>query len=228
MDKLQNERMVLAQVFIARLNHNSRRNRIDLLVCPTQKTSFSSDWFRSAYETTKPRGRAINREPWLKEDVRQSLESALQKHFEKLNVIETKAAFDDWQEVCLTLIEEQTRIDNEAFWSFGRSRKLLNILLKYFYACSYGLGEINVTTRPDHAWVARLSKYFHAPVDRGTLQHVVACSEEARTSLVRCNKLISWWGDMNEQDYALVQRILGTQSVSESVDRVHYEMKYIW
>lgn len=213
-----------ADLFVARICDPTRRGRrVDFLASAPGLNN--NDWHRGAYNASLPQG------------VPKGAKSALNpvtkaKLFKRLCSIPTgfasASAFDQW------FMRECTAISNLAatgapatLWTFGRSQKVLNVFLKYLCVAYHTSDPAFAAFHAANGWIAGMTDYLHAPVDRATIKHLASLKPHGvfGTSAVP----ISWWQPtFNPALYNDAQDALAVAARRCGIIRIHYEMIYIW
>jgi hypothetical protein len=202
--------------FIARIADPARRGKaVDLTL---GAPGFANpEWLRGAYITTLARNK--------REGLSTAARAAIGHHVATWPLAHlSKAAFDHWHSGEITALSGLVaHHDPSAFWSYGRSQKFINILLKY--ACTAfhsGLPHF-AAYRAGNLGIGAMTPWLHAPVDRYTLKH--AANLPRGTSGWR---YLAWSKMLTPRHYSSIQTALAAASATKGISPIHYEMVFVW
>lgn len=219
--------------FIRRIGSPNRKSkRVDLLRGDGKLNLLTSHWIKGALGTTALRKRpalashefkkVVNlkakaaSEPLQKKVI--GLNSALRESLNELSL----ANNDSFTRLLFEFIEKLTQMAQAegVLWSFGRSQKYFNILLKYCFAVSRAFPE--KLDASDNALIGRLEPFLHVPVDAVVLNFM-----QKRLKNTKLEKL--YWGwNMNETSYLWVQDELRKLAKEADCSPIAYETTEIW
>ncbi len=139
-----------------------------------------------------------------------------------------QASFDEWfYEEAHSIDEIVRKTSPKVHWSLGRSQKLINILLKYCCAAYHCGGTCFQQFATENQSLMQLTNYLHAPVDAATVKYAARLAEPEQKE--RYSSL-SWWhkDGMKKEDYQNIQQLLNVAAAKLGMNRIHFEMAYVW
>ncbi len=186
----------------------------------------NENWFKGAYSTTLGMGIKKGTIQKVNERALEAIRNRCAAY--DLGRLNDDAAFDHWMSTEIDVIRGLVRNHSpETTWTIGRSQKIINILLKYCCAAFHSGRPEFEQFRTENTYFERLTPLLHAPVDRATVKHLIK-TPGASSDWSPDGRPLSWWRDMNTDQYEAMQGHLKTLSGNEKIYRIQYEMKHIW
>lgn len=205
--------------------------RVELLPKSSHIDFLLSNWLNGALSTTALRGKpkkirtplnVCNAEGNRGYNIlKESISTITQAFIEKLrnSVPTTQARFDKiFFEASENL--KHKACNNGLLWSFGRSQKFFNILLKYGFVVSLVAPE--KLSKQELDLIKSIVPFQHAPVDSITLEHLRNRTDK------NFLKGIYWGWNMTIEDYEKIRKTIMRFANEAECSPIAYETCKIW
>lgn len=213
-----------SHMFMARIADPARRGRAVDLSLGGSPGLTNQNWINGAYLTTLPQGA----KGYVIALTPEGKSGLVERAGTWPLAFNGQAAFDSW------LGAEISHIDNivaehspDTDWTLGRSQKFINIVLKYVCAAFHSNMPAFADFVAANPGVEALTELLHAPIDRATIIHAIGL-ECAHEDWGTTTQPLSWWRDMNSDQYDAIQAALRAAAAARGMRPIHYEMVFVW